>query len=53
MEYVDANVILSTVHGLEGLEWNYVIIADVEQWIFPGYPVCSKCPNRYVRDVKC
>lgn len=51
MEYVDANVILSTVHGSKGLEWNYVIIADVEQWIFPGYPVCSKCPNRYVRDV--
>lgn len=51
MEYVDANVILSTVHGSKGLEWNYVIIADVEQWIFPGYPVCSQCSNRFVKEI--
>lgn len=50
MEYVKANVILSTIHGSKGLEWNYVIIADIEQWVFPGYPTCSKCENKYLRE---
>lgn len=51
MEYIDADVILSTVHGSKGLEWSYVVIADIEQWLFPGYPVCSLCPNKYLKDV--
>lgn len=50
MEYVDANVILSTVHGSKGLEWNYVIIADVERWIFPSFQVCNNCSNKFIKD---
>lgn len=49
MEYVAANVILSTIHGAKGLEWDYVIIADVEEWIFPGYQICKDCPNKFDR----
>ena len=33
MEYIDSQVILSTIHGAKGLEWDYVIVADVEQWV--------------------
>jgi len=33
MEYVDSQVILSTVHGAKGLEWDYIIFSDVEQWV--------------------
>lgn len=33
MEYVESRVILSTIHGAKGLEWEYVIISDVEQWV--------------------
>ena len=43
MEYVDSKVILSTVHGAKGLEWDYVIIADVEQWVFTF--LCRECPS--------
>jgi DNA helicase-2/ATP-dependent DNA helicase PcrA len=43
MEYVDAQVILSTVHGAKGLEWDYVFIADVEQWVFTF--LCYDCPS--------
>lgn len=47
MEYVDSQVILSTVHGAKGLEWDYVILADVERWVFPGYYTCNNCANRF------
>ena len=36
MEYVDSAVILSTVHGAKGLEWDYVILGDMERWLFRG-----------------
>ncbi len=52
MEYVDAQVILSTVHGAKGLEWDYVILADLERWIFPGF-VCGDCPNKFAAAIKC
>lgn len=43
MEYVDSRVILSTVHGAKGLEWDYVILSDVEQWVFTF--LCKDCPS--------
>lgn len=44
MEYVDKNVILSTVHGAKGLEWDYVILPDMEQYVFPNYfSLCGQC----------
>ncbi|WP_405075857.1 3'-5' exonuclease [Ligilactobacillus acidipiscis] len=34
---VEENLIISTVHGAKGLEWDYVIIANFEQGEFPNY----------------
>ena len=53
MEYVDSNIILSTVHGAKGLEWDFVFIADLEKWIFPGYYICSQCPERFSKVSTC
>ena len=47
MEYVDSPVILSTVHGAKGLEWDYVFIIDLEIWGMPGYFICKDCGNKY------
>ena len=47
MEYVDSKIILSTVHGAKGLEWDYVIVADLEPWLFPNYATCSICDNHF------
>ena len=48
MEYVDKRVIVTTVHGAKGLEWDYVILSDMEQFVFPIYPsLCQVCINRY------
>jgi len=44
IEFVDANVIFSTVHGAKGLEWDYVILPDMEANSFPNYyGLCGSC----------
>lgn len=48
MEYVDSRVILSTVHGAKGLEWDYVFVCDVEQWVFTY--VCINCPSNSIQN---
>lgn len=53
MEYVDSDIILSTVHGAKGLEWDFVFIADLERWIFPGYYICSQCTEKFSRLNSC
>lgn len=42
--YTDTNTIVSTVHGAKGLEWDYVILPDMEQFLFPSYlGLCGVC----------
>lgn len=53
MEYVDSAVILSTVHGAKGLEWDYVILGDVERWVFPGYYICNGCASKFAPSTNC
>lgn len=48
MEYVDSRVILSTVHGAKGLEWDYVIVCDVERWAFTF--ICRDCPSKVIQN---
>lgn len=44
MEFVSNRVILSTIHAAKGLEWEYVMMADMEQYCFPNYPsLCGIC----------
>jgi len=45
--YVDSNIIISTVHGAKGLEWDYIILPDMEQYLFPNWPgLCGICTFR-------
>lgn len=44
IEFIDANIIISTVHAAKGLEWDFVLLCDMEQNRFPSYySLCSKC----------
>lgn len=44
IEFIDANVIFSTIHGAKGLEWDYVILPDMEAFSFPNYyGLCGAC----------
>ena len=44
MEYLNENIIITTVHSAKGLEWDYVIIPDMERNSFPNYmSLCSSC----------
>jgi len=42
--YVDSQIIITTVHGAKGLEWDYVILPDMEQFSFPNWlGLCEVC----------
>jgi DNA helicase-2/ATP-dependent DNA helicase PcrA len=44
LQFVDTNIILSTVHGAKGLEWDFVLLPDMEQYSFPNWPsLCGAC----------
>lgn len=44
VEFTNASIVISTVHAAKGLEWDYILIPDMEQNRFPGwYALCSKC----------
>jgi DNA helicase-2/ATP-dependent DNA helicase PcrA len=43
MEYISSNVVFSTVHGAKGLEWDYVILADLEKYNLPFFTTCRYC----------
>lgn len=43
LDTVDSNVLISTVHGAKGLEWDYSILPDIERRSFPSqWVVCDK-----------
>lgn len=46
IEYVDTNIIFSTIHGAKGLEWDFVIMPDLEQNILPFFQAtCKDCKS--------
>ena len=44
MEYLDEKVVLTTIHSSKGLEWDYVIIPQMNASIFPSWKyMCNAC----------
>jgi len=42
--YVDSQIIITTVHGAKGLEWDYAVLPDMEQYNFPSwFGLCEVC----------
>ena len=52
MEYVDADIVISTIHGSKGLEWSYVFVADFERWSIPQSHICYNCNNKFMEPKK-
>lgn len=47
IEFTSSDIIVSTIHAAKGLEWDFVLLPDMEQNRFPGwYALCSKCSCR-------
>lgn len=58
MDLIDSKLYVLTVHGAKGLEWDYVMIPDLEPYCFPNYlslcGSCNICGGRKVtRNNKC
>ena len=48
MEYLDEKVILTTIHSAKGLEWDYVILPQMNASVFPSWKhVCKACHDVY------
>lgn len=46
MDAIEASLFVSTVHGAKGLEWDKVIMPDMEKMVFPSYmALCKDCIN--------
>ena len=43
MEFIDEQVVLTTIHAAKGLEWEYVIIPKLNGFAFPTSHMCSPC----------
>lgn len=53
VEFVESKIIISTVHSAKGLEWDYVILPDMEAYSFPNYwGLCSFCNSRQTCELK-
>ena len=47
IEYIDSRIIISTIHGAKGLEWEYVIMPDMEQYsLLSWFGFCGNCPHK-------
>ncbi len=47
IEFVGRDIIISTVHAAKGLEWDFVILPDMEQDSFPNwFGLCKDCTCR-------
>lgn len=47
MEYIPAKVMFGTIHSAKGLEWDYVLLADVEKFIMPFFNTCNYCGQKW------
>ena len=47
MEFLDEQVVLTTIHAAKGLEWEYVIIPKVNGYDFPNSFMCNPCQQSY------
>lgn len=53
MNEVDENIVLTTIHGSKGLEWDYVYIPEITESKFPFYyGLCKLCKKEkaYISD---
>lgn len=43
LDYVPSRTVLTTMHSAKGLEWDYVLIPEMMQWVVPMWPLCREC----------
>lgn len=53
MGKVKDKIFVSTIHGSKGLEWDHVIVPDLEVWGIPSFNLCIDCPDKYASGNRC
>jgi DNA helicase-2/ATP-dependent DNA helicase PcrA len=52
MNEISDKVILTTIHGSKGLEWDYVYIPEITAYSFPfSRAICTKCGNTHSGEI--
>lgn len=46
MEYLDDQVVMTTIHSSKGLEWEYVILPKLNNYAFPTSHMCNVCKSQ-------
>lgn len=47
MEFLEEQVVLTTIHSAKGLEWDYIIIPKMNGYAFPNSYVCNPCSEMH------
>ena len=49
---VENKIVITTVYAAKGLEWEYIILPDFEQYTYPNYyGMCQFCNNQENCDI--
>jgi DNA helicase-2/ATP-dependent DNA helicase PcrA len=52
MDVISSRIFVSTIHGAKGLEWENVVLPDIEPYLLPNYgSLCGQCDFKVGRHV--
>lgn len=43
VDYIEVDIVLMTMHTSKGLQWDYVLIPELMQWVVPLWTTCKSC----------
>lgn len=52
IDYIDVDVVVMTMHASKGLEWDYVILPEMIQWVSPAFATCKDCMSLKANEIR-
>jgi putative ATP-dependent DNA helicase len=51
VDYIEVDIVLMTMHTSKGLQWDYVLIPELMQWVVPLWKTCKSCSNELIANI--